>query len=424
MVRQSVMRHHFAGRWSFLAAAAVLVACPAAAEDHAWIRVLPIAGVPGEDFYVGYHFDRDPAPGASRDYMGGDRAYDRHQGTDFGVAGFDVMELGVPVLAVANGVVTSVIDGQEDRQTANLRGRLGNSLRIDHGRGRGSYYGHLKRGSISVRVGQRVRAGEQIAEVGSSGDSSGPHLHFEILESRVPIDPFAPPGRAAESRWKQQPEYDYPMKTIDAGISLSPVERFLEKPRTPFIREGAPRVDFWILTMNQEASTSRRWELLRPDGRSYTAWNELVEKRSEMHQSHWWLEGAELGRGTWTLRVYQGREPIVRLPLVVLGQNEREPRNRAPLRPKATLEPRSPAADEPVMCRVALPGPADPDLDRVSYRYVWSVDGDVVRDVTTAVRSDCLPSETADSGAAVRCQVYATDGQLASPPTTVTARYQ
>jgi hypothetical protein len=419
------MNEHAVRRWGLLAAAAWLAACPAAAHDRGWIRVLPIAGVPGEDFYVGYQFDCHPAAGASRDYMGGNRTYDGHQGTDFGVAGFDVMELGVPVLAVADGVVTSVIDGQDDGQTANRRGRLGNNIRIDHGQGRESYYGHLKSGSLAVRPGQKVHTGQQIAEVGSSGDSNGPHLHFECLEDRRPIDPFAPPDRPVESRWLRQPQYDYPMKTVDAGVAPRAVEHFLEMPRMPFVREDARRLDFWVLTMNQEAGEGRRWELLRPDGSRDAAWNETVDKRSEMHQSWWWVQSPELSRGKWTVRVYQGRRLVVRLPLVVLGANEPPPRNRAPSRPRAMLEPRSPAADEPVMCRVALAGPAaDPDLDRVRYRYVWSLDDRVVRDATTAVRGDYLPSASATPGAALRCQVFATDGQLAGPPATLTAEYR
>ena len=56
----------------------------------------------------------------------------------------------------------------------------GNLVVIQHDDGSASYYGHLKQNSIKVSVGQRVQAGQEIAQVGSSGYSTGVHLHFEI----------------------------------------------------------------------------------------------------------------------------------------------------------------------------------------------------------------------------------------------------
>jgi murein DD-endopeptidase MepM/ murein hydrolase activator NlpD len=63
---------------------------------------------------------------------------------------------------------------------AGWNGGYGNSVLIDHGNGLRTRYGHLSR--ISVRVGQRVSTGERIGLVGSSGSSTGPHLHFEVIK--------------------------------------------------------------------------------------------------------------------------------------------------------------------------------------------------------------------------------------------------
>jgi len=395
----------------------------AAPADRAWIEVLPIAGVPGEDFYVGKLFDRDPAPGAACDFMGGERTYDGHQGTDLGLAGFEVMEIGVPVLAVLEGTVTAVIDGQDDHQTTSLRGRLGNGVAIRHDSSRSSYYGHLRKGSMRVRPGERVQTGQQIAEVGSSGDSSGPHLHFECIENRRRIDPFAPPSHAAESRWVHQPSYTYPVKAIDAGISLERITEAFQMPRTPFVREGAGRIDFWILTINQEDNDVRLWELIRPDGGRQTTWVENIGQARELYHSWWWVEAPQWTRGHWTVRVYSDRKPVASIPLVVLATSEPAPANRPPSRPQATLFPRSPAAGEPVICRVAFAGlAADPDLDRVAYHYVWSSDGRALRDATTAVRADYLPAGAAESGSLLRCEVSATDGRLSSSPANLSVR--
>ncbi len=64
----------------------------------------------------------------------------------------------------------------------------GNFVQIDHENGYVSCYGHCSK--LCVTVGQRVYAGEKIAEVGSTGHSTGPHLHFEVRKNGVPVNPW------------------------------------------------------------------------------------------------------------------------------------------------------------------------------------------------------------------------------------------
>ncbi|MEE1938575.1 transglycosylase family protein [Streptomyces sp. TRM 70361] len=85
-----------------------------------------------------------------------------HTGEDFAAAS------GTPVKAVTNGTVVS----------AGWGGAYGNQVVIRHDDGRYSQYGHLS--SISVSAGQKVSAGYRIGGVGSTGNSTGPHLHFEV----------------------------------------------------------------------------------------------------------------------------------------------------------------------------------------------------------------------------------------------------
>ena len=59
---------------------------------------------------------------------------------------------------------------------------LGNGLVIDHGNGEFSLLGHLRQGSLLVRQGQHVEAGERVGKVGNSGHSSGPHLHYHLMD--------------------------------------------------------------------------------------------------------------------------------------------------------------------------------------------------------------------------------------------------
>lgn len=70
---------------------------------------------------------------------------------------------------------------------AGVRGALGRAVVLDHGAGIRTVFGHASR--LLVRPGQRVRRGQPIALVGSSGRSTGPHLHYAVLVRGEPIDP-------------------------------------------------------------------------------------------------------------------------------------------------------------------------------------------------------------------------------------------
>ena len=88
---------------------------------------------------------------------------------------------GVPVVASASGTVVSV--------TRSYRG-YGHMVLIDHGGGLRTRYAHMQPGSLTVYVGQRVSMGQQIGRIGSTGNSTGPHLHFEVLLNGVKQNPL------------------------------------------------------------------------------------------------------------------------------------------------------------------------------------------------------------------------------------------
>jgi len=94
-----------------------------------------------------------------------------HPGIDF--AGPE----GEPVKAVAAGVVT----------WAGPRSGYGNMVEIDHGNGYSTVYGHCEK--VLVQVGEVVKKGQEIALLGSTGRSTGPHVHFEVLYNGKPINP-------------------------------------------------------------------------------------------------------------------------------------------------------------------------------------------------------------------------------------------
>ena len=85
--------------------------------------------------------------------------------------------LGGPVKAMARGVV----------EFAGLRGGFGNCIMLKHGNGFETLYGHLSK--ILVRVDQKIEIGQQIGNIGSTGRSTGPHLHYEVHKNGQQINP-------------------------------------------------------------------------------------------------------------------------------------------------------------------------------------------------------------------------------------------
>ena len=94
-----------------------------------------------------------------------------HSGIDFSA------RLGAPANATADGVV--IFAGKQSA--------YGNLLEINHGHGLTSRYGHLAK--ISVKLGEKVKRGQTVAEIGNTGRSTGPHLHYEIRLNGIPQDP-------------------------------------------------------------------------------------------------------------------------------------------------------------------------------------------------------------------------------------------
>jgi len=99
------------------------------------------------------------------------------------------VDYGTPVYAVADGTVTSTLDNLEanapgklpDPETITVDNIDGNHIIMDIGGGVYAMYAHFIKGSLSVKPGDKIKKGQQIAKLGNTGNSSAPHLHFQLM---------------------------------------------------------------------------------------------------------------------------------------------------------------------------------------------------------------------------------------------------
>lgn len=201
------------------------------AQSQTWPKFAqPIQCSLGEDCYILRYVDRDPGPGYV-DVGCGRMTDDGHSGTDFGIPDEWAMQQGVPVLAAAPGRVLRVRDGVEDRRItsqadlAAIDGiNCGNGMVIDHGQGWETQYCHLRQGTVAVQPGTEVKTGTVLGIVGSSGESSFPHVHLTVRYQGNVVDPFVGPEAgpgcnvSGTSLWSTQIEYQ-PTGLIRAGFA-------------------------------------------------------------------------------------------------------------------------------------------------------------------------------------------------------------
>lgn len=202
------------------------LACTASSVDSGGIPraelqfALPLAEPELVSATVGVDHDPEVHSGAERlictayDGRNFPACYDEHDGSDYLLdGGFDTMDAGsTSVIAAAEGVVVSVEDGHYDRCHGTLGGDvdcdghagIANHVVLEHATGDLSRYWHLKKDSVAVEVGQQVACGEHLGLVGSSGNSSTPHLHFEVEHAGRAVDPYAGDWSQPETWWIEQ----------------------------------------------------------------------------------------------------------------------------------------------------------------------------------------------------------------------------
>ncbi|MHB2167743.1 M23 family metallopeptidase [Alsobacter sp. R-9] len=247
--------------------------------------VLPIDCRIGTSCFVQNYVDADPGEGA-KDFTCGTRTYDKHNGTDIRVLSMADQKRGVAVLAAAPGKVRAIRDEEPDisvreRTLAAVAGReCGNGLVIDHGGGWTTQYCHMARGSIAVKPGDTVGAGDRLGLVGLSGNTEYPHLHFTVRRGDTVVDPFAldaAPGtcgtggqRVAWSPAVAQALAYAPRAVLNTGFAAGPVDMPAIEAgaagATPPSRDSEALVAF-ARAIGLKQGDVQRMTITGPDGR-------------------------------------------------------------------------------------------------------------------------------------------------------------
>lgn len=127
---------------------------------------------------------------------------------------------GEPVLAVADGIVTEITDGVTENTPPEVTTRMtaqtvaGNYILLKIGANRYAVYAHLKPGSIRFKKWQKVKRGEVLAQIGNSGNSTGPHLHFQIVNAPFTIAEGMP---FVFDRFEKLGAIDQPLDAYEGG---------------------------------------------------------------------------------------------------------------------------------------------------------------------------------------------------------------
>ena len=269
--------------------------------------------------------DQNPNfPDMLLDYNCGNRTYDsqngyNHSGTDIFTWPFSWHIMNndeVEIIASAEGIIIGKDDGNYD-QNCDYNDLYWNAVYILHNDGSMGWYGHMKSNSLTDKiVGDTVIAGEYLGIVGSSGNSTTPHLHFEIygnIDDDGLIDPFQGDCNSLieESWWiDQKPYYDSAINRImthsqapefygdDCAEPANINEENIFKPNN--------YIFFAAYYRDQLAGQLSTWYVIDPDGNTYLEWYQEVDDYEHYQNSYWvnvgWFHNS-VSLGEWKFMI-------------------------------------------------------------------------------------------------------------------------
>lgn len=397
-------------------------------QARAKYQVFPVGGVLGDDLFPNNYVDLDATTGL-RDWDCSAYTYDGHQGIDIDIKGFDEQEVGVPIFAALDGTVVETDDGNSDHNVTG-DGQLGNHVILYHGGTHYSLYWHMKRESVIVKSGDVVKAGQQIGEVASSGNSTGPHLHFESWAnngSQFYFEPHTGNCNPGESGWVNQLPVPRQFWARDFNLSAGDFSKYpgipWELPRTGTFLTGVRPIGFYSQFHNLPQGSTWRVRFLRPNGTvAYDSGTASFNNAFFRWSWYYWTYNLSINMvGTWKAELSVNGSVVVSAPFRAsssLTFNRNLPPNAVTLsfvNPSETGAPLS----------VKVTGPTlldDPDYDVVRYRYVWKQNHQVIRDVVSAGHLDMIPGNAYLPQKDLTVTVTPSDGLTNGPATVIHTR--
>ena len=310
----------------FLAMAVLVSVTSAEAQERPDFQ-LPIDCTINENCWILNYVDMDTAKDSAKDPFCHARTYDAHKGTDFAIASQAVMEEGVDVLAAKAGKIEKVRDGEIDRYpteedleaSKEAQKECGNAILIDHGSGLKTLYCHLKQNSITVKPGQEVEAGAKIAQVGLSGYTQFPHVHFGVLWEGAVIDPFT-----GYSNMKGCGEVKNPLWHPDSNITYTPTVLYSAgfhnaAPELSTIDNGLhnnlsytteePALVFWFVGFGVREGDKIALEITAPDGTVFSR-REVEQPKTRTRQFYY--AGKKITDTALKQGTYKGKATLIR----------------------------------------------------------------------------------------------------------------
>ena len=254
-----------------------------------------------EYHFIGAYVDQNTATTSIQDYDCGTNTYNGHKGTDIAIWPYSLYKMDnsqIEVIAAAAGTIIQKNDGNFDRNCGSNT-LTANSIIIQHADGSYALYWHMKNSSVTTKaVGQTVVAGEYLGVVGSSGSSSGPHLHFEIWSGNTNStykDPFSGTCNLlnANSWWASQRPHSEPaiMKAsvhpTDITLATCPnsdvpneSDTFVVPFQGPGLAAGYAKYYFFWRDISANAIISLR--ILNPNGSTFNSWTYTVPTNNKV----------------------------------------------------------------------------------------------------------------------------------------------
>jgi murein DD-endopeptidase MepM/ murein hydrolase activator NlpD len=276
---------------------------PVTAPDLPAKFVTPLGGTPFQTWGITNYVDVNPFGGSYTDYQGNGYTYDGHQGHDMSPANFGTMDAGLADYAAAAGTVVAVQDSNYDRNTV-MSNAPANYVEIDHGNGWHTIYYHLRTDTILLHVGDTVVAGQMLGLAGSSGDSTGVHLHFQVMHNGDVVEPEDDPT----TYWANPLPYQGNVSDIlDSSVTSVRITatndlNVGERPvaANVFSQATGQQLTVWFQG-NTRNNDNLYFRFYMPSGIEYTGLD-YTFSASESHGGYWYYYNtlpANLPLGTW-----------------------------------------------------------------------------------------------------------------------------